>query len=593
MKKITQLFMLTGLSAMAAQAQFIEQVNYIGALESDPAKDWTAGWTNFNPQQTSYAAITDDTTLNAIATGSGGIKNINGTRTLSASTVYGLKGLIVVRSGGKLIIPAGTVIRAEADVNATPKNYASIVVERGGMIEINGTKTSPVVITSSKAAGSRARGDWGGIVISGKAKNNQGSDVQVEGFNNVTADPNLAKFGGTDDNDNSGSITYLRMEFGGLAFEPNKEINGLTLGSVGKATTLHHIQVSFINDDGFEWFGGNVNAKHLISYRITDDDFDTDFGWGGAVQFGIAVKDTTQYDLTYNAPSGSSTSETFESDNDAAGSGKTPYTRGVFSNMTVVGPVSIGSTYSALGTVPKAAFRRGARIRRNSRLSIINSVFMGYRNFLMYDGDSSLTASGAKDSSFRETMLFRNNLIVNSAAAASAGSTNTGLVEVASANASSLNRLDGWVKAAANQNKVNTVAYTAKTVLEDPQNATAPNFRPVAGSPVVNASNFTYSRLTEFGVFNGVNTIETVTGVNVYPNPAQENINLEFASALGFEASAKIVDLTGKTVMSIGNVRVNGGLNTISANVSSINKGIYLIVVEGAKGRISQRFIVK
>jgi hypothetical protein len=190
-------------------------------------------------------------------------------------------------------------------------------------------------------------------------------------------------------------------------------------------------------------------------------------------------------------------------------------------------------------------------------------------------------------------MLFRNNLIVNSAAAASAGSTNTGLVEVASANASSLNRFDGWVKSAANQNKVNTVAFTAKTVLEDPQNATAPNFRPVTGSPALNGSNFTYSRLTEFGVFNGVNTIETVTGVNVYPNPAQENINLEFASAMGFEASAKIVDLTGKTVMSIGNVRVNGGLNTISANVSSINKGIYLIVVEGAKGRISQRFIVK
>ena len=592
MKKITQLLTLAGL-AVSAKAQFIEQVNYIGALESNPAKDWTAGWTNFNPQQTIYAVATDDTTLNAISTGSGGIKNIRGTRTLSAGSVYLLKGLIVIRDGGKLIIPAGTLIRAEADINASPKNYASIVVERGGKIEINGTQNSPVVITSNKGTGARVRGDWGGIVISGKAKNNQGSDVQVEGFNNVTADPNLAKFGGTDDNDNSGSITFLRMEFGGLAFEPNKEINGLTLGSVGKATTLHHIQCSFTNDDGFEWFGGNVNAKHLVSYRITDDDFDTDFGWGGAVQFGIAVKDTTQYDLTYSAPSGASTSETFESDNDAAGSGKTPYTRGVFSNMTVVGPVSIGSTYSALGTVPKAAFRRGARIRRNSRLSIINSVFMGYRNFLMYDGDSTFKASGARDSAFNDNMLFRNNLIVNSAAAAAAGSTNTGLVEVATANASFLNRFDGWVRAAANQNKINTVAYTAKTVLEDPQNATAPNFRPVAGSPVEGASNFSYSRLTEFGVFNGVNTIETVSGVNVYPNPAQDNINIEFGSTQAFEANAKIVDLTGKTVMTIGGVRINSGLNTVSANISNLNKGIYLLVIEGSKGRISQRFIVK
>ncbi|MFN5218547.1 MAG: hypothetical protein ACK5CL_07260, partial [Sphingomonadales bacterium] len=187
---------------MAAKAQFIEQVNYIGALEADQAKDWTAGWTNFNPQQTIYAVATDDTSLNAITTGSGGIKNIRGTRTLNASTVYLMKGLIVVRDGGTLIIPAGTLIRAEADVNASPKNYASIVVERGGKIQINGTQTSPVVITSNKGTGARTRGDWGGIVISGKAKNNQGSDVQVEGFNNVTADPNLAKFGGTDDNDN-------------------------------------------------------------------------------------------------------------------------------------------------------------------------------------------------------------------------------------------------------------------------------------------------------------------------------------------------------------------------------------------------------
>lgn len=238
MKKITQLLFAAGLTFSSVSAQVIEQVSYIGALEADPAKDWTAGWTNFNPQSTIYAVATDDTTLNAISTGSGGIKNISGTRTLSASTVYLMKGLIVVRSGGKLVIPAGTLIRAEADVAASPKNYASIIVERGGMIEINGTKDKPVVITSNKGTGARNRGDWGGIVISGKARNNQGSDVQVEGFNNVTADPNLAKFGGTDDNDNSGTISYLRMEFGGLAFEPNKEINGLTPWVSGQSNYL-------------------------------------------------------------------------------------------------------------------------------------------------------------------------------------------------------------------------------------------------------------------------------------------------------------------------------------------------------------------
>lgn len=594
MKKITGLFAIAALGATAASAQVIEKVDFIGALEADASKDWTTGWTNFNPQNTIYATATDDTTLNAISTGnSGGIKSISGTRTLDASKVYLLKGLVVVRDGGRLIIPAGTLIRAEADVNATPKNYASIIVERGGKIEINGTVTNPVVMTSNKGTGARARGDWGGIVISGKARNNQSTDNQVEGFNNVTAEPTLARGGGSDDNDNSGSIAYLRMEFGGLAFEPNKEINGLTLNSVGKATTLHHIQNSFVNDDGFEWFGGNVNAKYLISYRNTDDDFDTDFGWGGAVQFGIAVRDTTQYDLTYNAPSGSSTSESFESDNDAGGSGKTPYTRGVFSNMTVVGPVPIGGSWSALGSVPKAAFRRGARIRRNSRLSIINSVFMGYRNFLMYDGDSTLRAAGVRDSSFPEGMLFRNNLIVNSAAAATTGSANTGLIEVATANASLRDRFDGWVKSATNGNKINTVAYTAGTVLVDPQNPTTPNFRPVTGSPALSGANFGYSLLNTWGVVNGVNTINAVSAVNMFPNPATSVLNLDFLSKEQFMAQISIVDLTGKAVKSIGSSQINKGTNEISADLSGIKPGIYLILVEGAQGRIAQRFIIR
>lgn len=592
MKKITGLTMVLALFASGAKAQFFEQTTFIGALSSDASADWTAGWTNFNPQTTIYPVATDDTTLNAISTGSAGIKSIRGTRTLDSTKVYLMKGLIVVRDGGKLIIPAGTIIRAEADINATPKNYASIIVERGGKIEINGIKTNPVVITSNKGTGARNRGDWGGIVICGKARNNQSSNSQVEGFNNVTAEPTLAQGGGTDDNDNSGRITYLRQEFGGLAFEPNKEINGLTLNSVGKATTLHHIQNSFTNDDGFEWFGGTVNAKYLISYRNTDDDFDTDFGWSGGVQFGIAVRDTTQYDLTWNAPGGSS-SESFESDNDAAGSGKLPLTRGVFSNMTVIGPVPIGGTYSALGSVTKGAFRRGARIRRNSRLSIINSIFMGYRNFLMYDGDSTSIAAGVKDSSFPETMLFRNNLIVNTASAASAGTTNTGLVEVASGNASMLNRFDGWVKSATNANKINTVAYTAGTVLTDPQNPATPNFRPVTGSPALSGSNFTYSRLNEFGTFNGINTINAVSSVNLFPNPATGNVNVDFNSAAQFHADIKVVDITGKVVFSAGSTLVNKGSNVVTADISNIQAGMYFMIIEGAQGRIAQRFIIK
>jgi hypothetical protein len=190
-------------AALAANAQFIEKVNYLGALDKDPAKDWTKTWTNWTPKTTAYSAVTDSTTLNDAS----GKKEITSNLTLSASQVYLLKSIFVVKSGAKLTIPAGTVIRGRANTAATPKEYAVILVERGGQIDVQGTQTAPVVFTSAKNVGSRDRGDWGGLILCGKATNNQGANVQIEGFNNVSFDNQLAFHGGTDDADNSGSVT--------------------------------------------------------------------------------------------------------------------------------------------------------------------------------------------------------------------------------------------------------------------------------------------------------------------------------------------------------------------------------------------------
>ena len=299
---------------LSAQSDFkLESTSYVGALSSEQTEDWTVGWTNFNPNNTAYPEPTDTITLNGMVSSLPipGEKELTSgiTLTLDASKTYLLKGLFVVRSGAKLIIPAGTVIRATAYLSSSPKNYAAIVIERGGEIEINGTLAKPVVLTSAKAAGQRQRGDWGGLLIAGRSKHNllNGTDnnnVQMEGFNNVSFDPNLARFGGTDINDNSGTITYLRIEFGGVAFETNKEINALTMGAVGAETVIHHVQVSFSGDDSFEWFGGTVNSKYLIAWKGTDDDFDTDNGYGGLSQFGIGVRDSAYYDPTYSLPSG-------------------------------------------------------------------------------------------------------------------------------------------------------------------------------------------------------------------------------------------------------------------------------------------------
>lgn len=586
MRKIT---LLSVVVAMASQlnGQFIQMVNYAGALSSDASQDWTKGWAEWNPKQASYGVATETTTLNDAS----GIKNITGTVTLDASKVYLLTSTCVVRSGGKLIIPAGTVIRGAADLTATPKLYATLVVERGGMIEVNGTSSNPVIMTSNKAAGSRDRGDWGGLVLCGKAVNNQGLDAQLEGFNNVAVDNTLGKFGGTDDADNSGVVKYVRIEFAGLAFEPNKEVNSLTMGSVGSSTVIEGVQCSFGNDDAFEWFGGTVNCKKLIAYKTTDDDFDTDFGYRGAVQFGIAVKDTAYFDLSWNAPSGASTSETFESDNDAAGSGKLPLTSAIFSNITCVGPVSLDKTYNDLTTTQKGAFRRGARIRRNSRLSIVNSVFMGYRNFIMFDGDSVLVASGVKSTTFSETSnVLRNNYIANTAAAAAAGATNTGLAEVDSKNTPAA--LDAWLRDAKNSNKIDDVNYATGAILVDPKNATTPDFRPVVASKINTLANYDAAIFTKFGKFSSVNSVGNLVVTNAYPVPAADVVNVELYSVIGADVTVTISDISGKTVKSVGSQTLVAGGNLVTASVSDLNNGLYFLNVVSNGAKTTYRFTV-
>ncbi len=588
---IAVVFALTTSNTVSAQQ--LESTNYIGALTDNSTNDWTKGWTNFDPKNATYAEPTDLTTLDGMATTLPivGVKDITTTLTLDATKVYLLRGLVVVKSGAKLVIPAGTVIRATADLSVTPKNYATIVVERGGKIEITGTATNPVVMTSTKAVGLRERGDWGGLLIAGKSTHNNwsatGDTIQMEGFNNVTFSPSLARFGGTDPADNSGIVRYLRLEFGGLAFEANKEINGLTLGAVGTGTELRNIQVSFSGDDSFEWFGGTVNSKYLIAWKGTDDDFDTDNGYSGVSQYGIGVRDPDYFDLTWNATSGGSTSEGFESDNEATGTAaKTVLTNCVFSNFTMIGPVAVGKTYADLTATQKGAFRRGARIRRNSSQRIVNSIFMGYRNFLMIDGDScvrntnfpaalaTVSPNTAVDTKTKQIM-FSNNIIVNTQAAyTTAGDTTAnGLVEVARAVAcqAKLTATNDWVKLAANANKIDPVALTTGTLLVNPlAAATAPDFKPVAGSPALSGGGGNFAGTPIAALYTDAKEVAAAEKfAPIYPNPIT-NGTLYFGREV---AVYGIFDINGKLV--------GHGFDTDHATIQGMAAGMYFIKMDG------------
>ena len=145
---------------------------------------------------------------------------------------------------------------------------------------------------------------------------------------------------------------------------------------VGNGTTIDHVQVSYCGDDAFEWFGGNVNVKNIIAYRNWDDDFDTDFGYQGNVQFALSIRDPQIADQ--------SGSNGFESDNDAAGSTATPNTRAKFSNVTVIGPYVFNSTINS-------NYKRALHLRRRTETSTFNCVFAGYPVGLLIESTSTQT----------------------------------------------------------------------------------------------------------------------------------------------------------------------------------------------------------
>ena len=381
MKKIS-LIAAFALVCNFAMAQ-IQQTAFRGAFAPAPTAMWTQGWTNFDPNNAVYGTVTTPVTA-----------DITSNVTWTKDKVYELTRLITVRSNATLTIQAGTVIRSNALASA-------LVITRGAKIIANGTVTEPIVFTSKNAAGSRTRGDWGGIVVLGKARYNVNNGVNyIEGISqNVNTE-----FGGglaPDDDDNSGSLKYVRIEYAGFVFSPNNELNGLTMGAVGKGTTIEHVQVSYSNDDSFEWFGGSVNCKYLVAFNGLDDDFDVDNGFKGIVQYGLSIKDPSGADI--------STSEAFEVDNNSAGTATTvawgDTTSPIFSNITCVGPVE-RQVLTNGGTL-NSFHDKSLRIRRASAPKIFNSIFVGHAKGLVIN--DLLTGANATADRFK----FKNNLVAS------------------------------------------------------------------------------------------------------------------------------------------------------------------------------------
>ena len=275
--------------------------------------------------------------------------NINTTTTLTSDKVWTLKGYVYVTDGAKLIIQPGTTIVSDV------AEKGALCIERGSQIIAEGTQSKPIVFTSGRPEGQRSPGDWGGIVILGRAKTNRSSEPTIEG--------GIGRpYGGTNDSDNSGVLRFVRIEYAGIAALPNSEINALTLGGVGNGTILENIQTIYANDDAFEFFGGTVNGKNLYAFATADDDFDFDFGYTGTITNGVAKRDP-QFVDSGDAGNG------VECDNDGTGSAAQPYTHPKLFNMILVGP----TVSTAL-----ANHNLGLRFRRSTQFTMKNSVVWGW-----------------------------------------------------------------------------------------------------------------------------------------------------------------------------------------------------------------------
>ncbi len=279
--------------------------------------------------------------------------------TLTNDRIWQLEGILRVQNGGRLNIQAGT--RVEGLTNAAETQ--AIFVERGGQIFSEGTQNQPVVLTCTAAP--KVKGCWGGVFIAGRGSVNLGDAAlgpspDAPGCNQRPGEGNAPVYGGCNPNDNSGVVRYTVIEYAGRVIGANNELNGLTLGAVGRGTTIEYVQIHAGTDDGIEFFGGEVNTKYLVLTGNDDDGFDVSFGYTGQNQFVIAQND-------FGSAAGDSKAIEADGNEPAPGTNATPRTAPQLYNFTLIGNLSqsIASNFAI-------------HLRRGVGLTLANSLVAGF-----------------------------------------------------------------------------------------------------------------------------------------------------------------------------------------------------------------------
>lgn len=378
--------------------------------------------------------------------------NVESSRTLVNTRAYRLRGVVLVRNNAVLTIEPGTFIFGQP--GSQPPSV--LVVTKNGRIEANGTRSRPIVMTSSQPFGERQRGDWGGLILLGRAPVNVGANASggnqageffIEGLP-ATDD---TRYGGTDANHNCGTLRYVRVEYAGSILSPNNETNSFTWGGCGKGTTSEYLQAIYGLDDAFEWFGGTADAKYLVGGLNADDFVDFQLGYTGRVQYGVFYQSD---DARGNRG--------IEGDNSEYDQAANPRSNPVMFNFTIFGSGAPGFD---------EANSPGIYLRRGSAGSFNNMIVSNFNSTgIQADGAATLGQVDANALTANGVLLWRNGLATNAA-----------------------NTLQGQVEA-------NTLTFAqgsrgtgrnfvvADPMLRRPLELSDPSWMPMFGSPVFRAT---------------------------------------------------------------------------------------------------------
>jgi len=309
----------------------------------------------------------------------------SGTLTLTNDTYWLLRGAVFFQNTARLEVQPGTTIVGETATRGT------LIIDRGAQIIADGTREAPIVFTSDQPVGGRARGDWGGLIINGRAPLNLPGGIGL-------GEGDTGAYGGDDPNDNSGVLRYVRVEYAGIEFSPDNELNGIAFQGVGRGTIVENIQVSHNKDDGIEMFGGTVDIKRAVLTYIGDDSIDWTFGWSGRLQFAIVQQ------------RGDNADRGIEADNNGNNNDLLPRSNPTIYNITLLGDRS--TTYGPEST-------NGMTLREGTAGTIRNAIVYGFKgNGIQVSTSATLAQAASGALSVANTILFNNGTNLHSSTVA-------------------------------------------------------------------------------------------------------------------------------------------------------------------------------